>query len=183
MKKDVIMTIRTSQTQSDDTEHFELVTRGRLTSHGSGGYLLSYQESPITGMENTRCTFRVEQGRVSLVRTGQICWQMMFELGRKHTTVYNTPFGAFEVGVTTRMIDADLNDNGGHLYVDYSIELEHQSAGLHQFRIEVREAGLPVTKSPARTATTPPHSRSLRTEEGLCARKAKTKPTTDKLGV
>ncbi|MCD8145224.1 MAG: DUF1934 domain-containing protein [Oscillospiraceae bacterium] len=151
MKKDVIITIKSQQNMNgQDQDTVELVTTGRLTSHGPDGYLLSYQETELTGMGNTRSTFRVDPNRVSLIRTGQVCSQMVFEMGRKHTSVYGTPFGNLEIGITARRIDAELNDDGGHLNIDYAIDVDHLITGSYQFRIDVREAGVSAAAQPNR---------------------------------
>lgn len=151
MKKDVIMTIKSQQKlEGQDPDAIELVTTGRLTSHGPDGYLLSYQETEITGMGNTRSTFRVEPNRVSLIRTGDVVSQWVFELGRTHTSVYGTPFGNMEVAITAREIDADLTDSGGYLNIDYAIDLDHRLSGRYQFNIDVREANVQPADLPRR---------------------------------
>ena len=44
MKKDVIISIKGKQSYDAlDQDTIELVTAGRLTSHGTDGYLLSYE--------------------------------------------------------------------------------------------------------------------------------------------
>ncbi len=138
MKKDVVITIKSKQTLDGNADAMELITSGRLTSHGKDGYLLSYQESPVTGLEDTRCTFRVEPNRVSLVRTGKVNSNLVFELGRTHTSIYSTPMGSLEVGVTAKRIENRLCDTGGQLKVDYAIDFDHQIGGYHQFDIQVR---------------------------------------------
>ncbi len=141
MKKDVIISIKGMQSfEAQEEDTIELVTAGRLTSHGTDGYLLSYEESELTGLEGTCTTFRVQRDKVSLIRTGAVCSQMTFELGRKHTALYQTPFGSMEVGISAKQIDMGLNDHGGHLNIDYAIEIDHAMAGRNQFLIDVREA-------------------------------------------
>ena len=75
-----------------------------------------------------------------MIRTGTVCSQMIFELGRKHTALYQTPFGSMEVGISAKEIDVGLSDHGGHLNIDYAIEIDHAMAGRNQFLIDVREA-------------------------------------------
>jgi uncharacterized beta-barrel protein YwiB (DUF1934 family) len=140
MKKDVIISIKGKQTMDAQEDAIELVTSGRLTSHGKDGYLLSYEESELTGLEGTRTTFRIQDGKVSLIRTGTVCSQMIFELGRKHTSLYETPYGQMEIGISAKNIDVGLDDHGGHLNIDYAIEIDHAMAGRNQFLIDVKEA-------------------------------------------
>jgi uncharacterized beta-barrel protein YwiB (DUF1934 family) len=141
MKKNVIISIRSKQTMDGkEADPIELVTEGSLTSRSTGGYLLSYEETELTGLEGTRTTFRVEPQKVSLIRTGAVCSQMVFEVGRKHTSLYQTPFGNMEVGISTKQINNGLNDRGGDLEVDYAVEIDHALAGRNLFSIQVKEA-------------------------------------------
>ena len=57
MKKNVIISISGTQTSLDgDSEHIELMTPGTLARKG-GAYLLSYQETPLSGLDGTETTF------------------------------------------------------------------------------------------------------------------------------
>ena len=42
--------------------------------------------------------------------------------------------------LNTRQLLADLNDQGGDIEVDYSVEVDHALAGRNIFRISVKEA-------------------------------------------
>ena len=65
----------------------------------------------------------------------------MFQEGRRHLSMYNTPYGAMAIGVNTRHLLAQLSDQGGDIEVDYAIEVDHALAGRSVFRISVKEAG------------------------------------------
>ena len=146
MENNVIISIQGRQSfedQGDDT--IELVTEGCLEPDGDDGYTLSYQESPLTGLDGTLTTFQVEPERVTLLRVGEVNAQMVFEPGRRHLALYETPYGALSVGVNTRKMRADLSDRGGSIEIDYAIEIDHALAGQNLFRIHVREKG-PVLK-------------------------------------
>lgn len=118
-------------------EAIELVTEGRLQKT-TGGVTLRYLESEVTGMEGTTTTIRVEGPRVTLLRQGQFNSQMVFEAGRRHLTLYETPYGALEVGVNTKRMCHDLTPEGGKLEIDYHLEIDHKVAGFNQFRVTVR---------------------------------------------
>ena len=118
----------------------ELVTEGRLEQDGNS-YTLSYQESELTGLEGTLTTFQVEPDRVTLLRVGEFNSQMVFQEGRRHLAMYNTPYGSMTIGVNTRHLQADLTECGGDIEIDYAIEIDHTVAGRNVFQINVREAG------------------------------------------
>ena len=145
MENNVIISIRGKQSFEDqEPEVIELVTEGRLSLDGEDGYTLSYQESELTGLEGTLTTFQIEPERVTLLRVGEVNSQMVFEEGRRHLSMYETPYGALSVGVNTRRMHSDLGLAGGNIEIDYAIEIDHAVAGQNLFRIQVREKKLPI---------------------------------------
>lgn len=141
MEKNVIISIKGMQNYegvSEDT--IELITEGRLMDCGEDGLTLTYQESELTGMEGTLTTFQVEKsGRIILLRMGEVNSQMVFEEGRRHLSLYQTPVGDLSVGIRANRIRSTLEMTGGELEIDYAIELDHTLAGQNLFRIQVRE--------------------------------------------
>lgn len=146
MKKDVIISIKGKQTfESQDADTIELVTAGRLTSHGTDGYLLSYEESELTGLEGTTTTFLVEKDKITLRREGSINSEMIFQVGQRHLCLYETPYGGFMLGVNTQRAWSDLDQNGGSLSIRYIMEVENERVGENSFEIHVSE---PTPSSP-----------------------------------
>lgn len=140
MKKDVIISIQGLQHYAGmDSDNIELVTEGKLEEAG-GALRLSYQESELTGMEGTTTVFQVEPERVTLLRVGSVSSEMVFEQGRRHMSLYSTPYGSMEIGVLARKLNSTLGRNGGKLEINYDIEINHTLAGQSLFRIDVRES-------------------------------------------
>ena len=141
MENNVIISIQGKQSFEDqEPEVIELVTEGRLSRDGEDGYTLSYQESELTGLEGTLTTFQVEPDRVTLLRVGEFNSQMVFQEGRRHLAMYNTPYGSMTIGVNTRHLQADLTECGGDIEIDYAIEIDHTVAGRNVFQIKIKEA-------------------------------------------
>ena len=140
MEKEVVISIKgMQQYEGALPDAVELVTAGRLARDGTG-YTLSYQESELTGLDGTLTTIQVDGEQVTLMRVGEFNSQLVFQEGRRHLSVYNTPYGAMSVGVNTRHLLAELSDRGGDIEVDYFIEVDHALAGRNVFRISVKEA-------------------------------------------
>lgn len=141
MEKNVIISIKGMQSYDGaEDEAIELVTEGRLLDCGDDGLSLSYQESELTGMEGTLTTFQVEKnGRVTLLRMGEFNSQMVFEEGRRHLSLYQTPYGDLSIGVLANKVRNTLGMSGGDLEIDYAIEIDHALAGQSLFQIHVRE--------------------------------------------
>ena len=140
-ENNVIISIKGTQSyeqQEDDV--IELVTEGRLEREDEGHFTLSYQESEVTGLEGTLTTFQIEPERITLMRLGGVTSEMVFELGRRHLSMYDTPYGALAMGVNTRELSAALDEQGGQIRIVYDIELDHALAGRNTFDIQIRQA-------------------------------------------
>jgi len=138
-EKNVIILIRGRQSfEGAPSEPVELVTEGILRQE-KDTYVLSYQESEVTGLAGTLTTFQVEPQCVTLLRVGEFNSQMVFEEGRRHMSLYNTPYGELAMGIRTRRMRWSLNEAGGEIDIDYDVEIDHQVTGVHTFQIRVQE--------------------------------------------
>jgi len=141
MKKDVIISIKGIQSyDGTEPDGVELVTQGTLSDRPDG-YVIAYAECELTGLEGTQTTLEIGPERVTLLRTGQLCSQMVFERGRVHRSLYETPYGSMEIGIRTRQLRCTMGERGGELEVAYSVEVNHSMAGENVFQINVREMG------------------------------------------
>ena len=134
----VMLFIRGEQYFDDvDPDATELMTEGIL-ERTAGGLRLTYQETALTGMEGTTTTFEVSGSQVILTRTGSVNSQMVFEEGRQHTSLYETPFGELSVDIQTSALRHNLTERGGLLEIQYSIAVEHTVTGRNSFKIRVK---------------------------------------------
>ena len=137
-KLPVLLSIRGEQYFDDiDPDATELMTEGTMEVT-EDGIVLSYEESELTGMEGTTTTFEVKGPRVTLIRSGAVNSQMVFEEGRQHTSLYETPFGELSVDIQTSELKHNLSERGGLMEIKYSIAVEHTVTGRNCFKIRVR---------------------------------------------
>ena len=135
----VMLSIRGEQYFDDvDPDGTELLTAGTMELLEDGRILLEYQETELTGMEGTTTTFEVNGPRVTLTRTGKVNSQMVFEEGRQHTSLYETPFGELTVDIQTSRLRHNLTERGGVMDIKYSIAVEHTTTGRNCFKIRVK---------------------------------------------
>ena len=140
MTDNVIISIKGRQLYAESApDEVELVTAGTLNCDGLGGCTVSYQETVLTGLEGTVTRLHIKDGQVTLLREGSINSQMVFEEGRRHLSMYETPYGALSVGVNTRRMRSTLGEAGGELEIDYAIEIDHLIAGHNLFRMNVKK--------------------------------------------
>ena len=137
-KLPVLLSIRGEQYfDGIDPDATELMTEGTMVLT-EDGMVLSYQESQLTGMEGTTTTFEVKGPRVILTRRGTVNSQMVFEEGKQHTSLYETPFGELSVDIQTSQLRHNLTEQGGVMEIRYSIAVEHTVTGRNCFKIRVR---------------------------------------------
>ena len=139
MEKNVIISIRGLQSfEGSPDDSIELVTEGRLADHGDGGLILSYQESELTGMEGSRTTLKIEPKQITMTRTGTYPSQMRFAEHKREVGLYQTEMGSVAVSTHTSKLTSSIDENGGALAIDYTVEIDAALAGAHQFELSVR---------------------------------------------
>ena len=140
MKK-VLISIKGSQRYDDnESDSIELITDGEYLYSESGETTFTYMESELTGLEGTRTSFTVSPNTVTMLREGKLNSRMIFEEGKKHIFLYDTPFGAATMGVNTHHLASELGEKGGEMEIDYILDFEHAVIGHNKFKINIREA-------------------------------------------
>ncbi len=140
VKKEVIIFVRGEQYYDGvDPDNVELISEGTMTIAEDGEITLSYEETELAGMEGTTTRFSIRGDTVVLTRSGKVTSQMVFQQGRQHSSLYETPFGTLTVDIATSALAHRLGEHGGILEIQYTIAVEHQVTGRNQFKIRVRE--------------------------------------------
>ena len=138
MKQNVILSILGRQSYlGQEPDQNELVTEGILEDRGNA-WLLSYEESDLTGMGGVTTTFIVEPDKVTLKRTGKLNSQMVFQEGVTHESLYQVEFGALMISVCASRVMADICHDGGMIDLIYGIELEQSAAGTIDYHLDIR---------------------------------------------
>lgn len=128
------------QTVGDtDSDNVELITTGEFEFE-NGLYYIDYEESEATGLDGCHTNIEIGMDYVSLQRTGAITTDMLYIEGKKTYSMYNTPFGQMMVGIYTKKLDIDIDEKGGNISIEYSLDLNDKPCGNNNLKINVREA-------------------------------------------
>ena len=122
----------------EEKEHLELTMEGRCFDDGAR-FSVTYKESELTGMEGatTSLSFlKNEPGLITMTRTGTMRTALVFEAGRRHLCVYETPLSPFEVSVHTKKVTNHLLQDGT-LTLDYAVELRGANAEQTHFSLSL----------------------------------------------
>ena len=139
MKQNVMLTIRgTQHYEEQEPEVIELTTEGTL-EFCEGGWDIRYEESELTGLKGVNTTFRVESGKITLTRDGNLASQMIFQEGVFHDSLYQTEFGfALMITVCASKVLYDITEAGGVIDLVYAIEIEQTTAGLIDYHLDIK---------------------------------------------
>lgn len=127
MTQNIMVNIRGSQADEYDNNTMELYTEGMLT-HDDGKYIIEYDESELSGMENTKTRLTVEGDRVQLLRTGLVETEFVFLKSRVFEAAYDTPFGMMQMSVLPTQIMSELSEDKGSINLEYVIRVGDQQA-------------------------------------------------------
>jgi uncharacterized beta-barrel protein YwiB (DUF1934 family) len=125
----------------------ELVTAGRYFSKDGSRYI-SYIESEVTGLYGIRTTLKVEgQDSVTLIRNGTAKSRLIIAKGQRQHCHYGTEYGDLLVGISGCHIASSLDDVGGELSFDYTLDINSNTISHNKVFISVREAKKQDVKS------------------------------------
>ena len=134
----VILSIQGRQTYvGQEPEVIRLDTEGTM-SFRNGGWDITYEESELTGLAGVTTTFRVEPGKVTLMRTGKLTSTMVFQEGVPHESLYRMEFGALMISVNATRVFFDLVEDGGFIDLVYNIVIENTEAGTIDYHLDIR---------------------------------------------
>ena len=132
MQYDVTLTVRGEQEYEDmGRDHTDLTADGVLADTPEG-WMLSYDE------QETQTVFAIGAQRVVLRRSGELKSEMVFEVGKTHTTVYEMPFGTLSMEVCTDSIRQKLSERGGLLEIRYRITVGEQVRSKNSVKVQVK---------------------------------------------
>lgn len=137
--KEVVISINSIHAlDRDDEDTMEFTTDG-LYSYDSGVSTLSYYESEVTGLSGTKTSVRIKPDEIVVDREGSMKSRMVFREGQRNSFVYSTPFGNAAMGIDTRSIRHNFNENGGSMEIDYILNMEHVVVTRNRFRLKVTD--------------------------------------------
>ena len=92
MENNAVISIRTNQELDGEQETIALDTVGKYAIRNNKIYII-YDESDMTGFEDTTTTIKVSDGNVSVRRSGRYTSKMNYLTGEKSLCLINTPYG------------------------------------------------------------------------------------------
>ncbi len=138
--KDIVIKIKTVQhdNATNISDVIELTTEAKYTKKNNNHYLV-YEESELSGLEDTTTKIKMTSNKVELKRIGKHDSEMVFENKRRFESLMTTPMGNIPLEILTNRISFNQQDEPFKLdlEVEYSISLKGLFQGKNVMKIEV----------------------------------------------
>jgi uncharacterized beta-barrel protein YwiB (DUF1934 family) len=107
-----------------EKDAMEFISEGKLYTKNNNIYV-TYEESEITGMENTTTTIKIQNNEVVIKRFGKNNSTMVFDKDKKYISKYETSQGNFNMEIITTDINIDIKEeNIIKIYIKYQIRID-----------------------------------------------------------
>lgn len=138
MKENVILHISGLHLAGAQEDSVEMIHAGQYFCR-NGKHYIKYQESLEDGLVSDNM-IKVSHKEVEFIRKGLISTNMVFTIGEKNISYYETPFGSMTMGIDTS--ELDITEEEGYLAVDicYALDMNYEHMSDCHVAIRVSEA-------------------------------------------
>ena len=123
MTKDVLITISGMQFDIDD-ESIELITEGMYYLKNGKHYVL-VEEQPTDEGPVTKNVVKFHEGHFEMTKKGGNNSYLLFEEGKKTSTIYQTPAGPMKVDVLTHDFSLEETEKELKVKVNYALDINY----------------------------------------------------------
>lgn len=129
MTKEVLVSIAGLQYELEGEEAIEMISAGEYYFR-NGKHFILYEEILDEGSKDTtamvKCTLKISETQVEVIKKGPAAVHMIFELGKNHMTYYSTPYGDLLIGITTNSIHINEQEKRIDVELTYGLDMNYQ---------------------------------------------------------
>lgn len=127
MTQEVLLTLQGLQfdQREEDADKVEMVTVGDYYKRNDKHYVV-YEEITEGFSQPTKNRLKFSEHMLELSRNGLVNVHMVFQENKKNLTNYNTPFGQILIGIDTKKIQIEEQDDNITVDVDYSLDVNYE---------------------------------------------------------
>ena len=138
-KNPYMISIVGEQKVEGQDDRIEVITEGKYMMKNVH-VLINYKEYdedlPDKFLNNL---VKVENETVTISRKGPLSSQLILEKGKRHQCMYQTIAGTLSIGVFTKTLNNNLNENGGSLEVIYTLDFNSDLVSENRFKIDIEK--------------------------------------------
>ncbi len=138
-KNPYMISIVGEQKVDNQDDRIEVLTEGKYMVKNDHQLIFykEYQENLPDKFFNN--VIRVENEKVTITRRGETSSQLLLEKGKRHQCMYQTVAGTLSIGVFTKTLNNNLNENGGSLEVVYTLDFNSDLVSENRFKIDIEK--------------------------------------------
>jgi uncharacterized beta-barrel protein YwiB (DUF1934 family) len=130
------------------TQKYEQEEDGKVSVDTFGSYIMrngirfiTYKEYDDENLQISRTAVVKVEGdrRVTMMKAGTGT-RLILEKGKRHSCIYNTHYGTLSLGVYTSDLTSTLDDDGGELTVNYTLDINTSMSSENTVHLTVKRA-------------------------------------------
>ncbi len=135
--KEVRIKINAQQETDGEVDEMELITEAEMF-HDGEWTCYRYEETEIMGMAGTTTTLKVKEGKIQMIREGELLTQMDFETGKTYRSSYQTAFGELSLQIDTLSLSYSLDPNGyGKVEISYKLSIDGTLQSVNRLNMAI----------------------------------------------
>ena len=135
--RNVIAKIKVIQTDTDEnTQTSEFEYEAKLYKKDNK-YYISYIESEISGLDESKTLIKVCEGIVSIIRFGTVESNLKFQEKREYNCQYKTPYGSIPITIFSNIVEVSIDQDYGSIHLDYDIYIDGYLSTKNKFTLSV----------------------------------------------
>ena len=145
MTQDVLLTISglhdmafADPEENEENEPIEVITPASYYWKNGKHYIL-YDEvmEGIPGVVKNKIKITGEDS-MEIMKSGITNAHMVFEKNQMNVTYYDTPYGQLHVGIHTRKLDVNVDDERIDIAVEYGLDVNHEATADCRIAMSIR---------------------------------------------
>lgn len=137
MREKIVLYITGLHSTGSDDDSVEMIYAGQHYFR-NGKHFIKYQESLEDGLM-TDNMIKISSDEVELIRKGPITTNMLFTVGEKNLSYYDTPFGSMVMGIDTSDMCITEKDDEMIVDISYNLEMNGNHVAKSHVMIKVRD--------------------------------------------
>ena len=138
-KNNYLISVTGIQEIDGERDKIEMQTVGSYKIGNSGKTYIGYKEYDERNVCSNNLVKIEGDNLVTIIRDGGKQTRLILEKGRRHQCQYNTIAGDLIIGVYTSIINNELTDEGGKIFVSYELDFNGEFVSKNEFCIDVKE--------------------------------------------
>ena len=137
MTKEILVSVKGLQTQEDDNNTVEVISKGEYYLRNGKHYVM-YEEVLEDNGEPTKTVIKFDDTCMEVTRKGPVNVHMVFEINKKNVTYYYTPMGSLLIGIEASDIQVEEREEYLSARVNYSLDMNYEHVAECEISLEVR---------------------------------------------